>query len=254
MKLGGALQINDLSRNFGGLMAVNNVSLTIGPGERRAVIGPNGAGKTTLFNLLSGELPPLRGQILLNGQDITTVSVHERVRLGLGRTFQRNSLFLNLTVFENVRLALQAKHGVAHRPFVPVENLSMLKADSERVLAEFDLLEQAHVPASDLSYGEQRQLEVALALATATEILLLDEPTAGMSPAETISMTRFIRDLPRTITLVIVEHDMDVVFNLADRITVLHYGQVIADGTPEEIRSNPQVAEVYLGLEEKLSP
>lgn len=232
-------------------MAVNNVSLTIAPGERRAIIGPNGAGKTTLFNLLSGELLPLNGQILLNRQDITRVSVHERVRLGLGRTFQRNSLFFNLTVFENIRLALQAKHGVAHRAFLPVERFKVINIESEKVLAEFDLLDRAQVPASDLSYGEQRQLEVALALATATQVLLLDEPTAGMSPAETNKMMKLIRDLPRTLTLVIVEHDMDVVFNLADRITVLHYGQVIAEGAPEEIRNDPQVVEVYLGAEEQ---
>lgn len=250
MNPGGALRIKNVSRNFGGLMAVNDVSLAVGPGERRAIIGPNGAGKTTLFNLLSGELRPLTGQIFLNEREITTVSVHERVQLGIGRTFQRNSLFLSLTVFENVRLALQAKHGVAHRPFVPVESLSKLKADTEEVLIEFDLFEQAQLPVSDLSYGQQRQLEVALALATASQVLLLDEPTAGMSPAETKSMTKFIRDLSREITLVIVEHDMDVVFNLADRITVLHYGQVIADGTPTEIKSDQQVAEVYLGLEE----
>lgn len=254
MKTGGALQTQNLSRNFGGLMAVYEVSLAVEAGERRAIIGPNGAGKTTLFNLLSGELPPLKGTITLDGQDITTTSVHERVRLGLGRTFQRNSLFLNLSVFENVWLALQAKHGVAHRPFVPVDRLDSIRSETEKVLEEFGLQAQAHFRAGDLSYGEQRQLEVALALATASRVLLLDEPTAGMSPAETMAMTKLIRDLSRDITLVIVEHDMDVVFNLADRITVLHHGQVIADGTPAEIKNDPQVAEVYLGLEEQVSP
>ena len=247
------LRAENLSRNFGGLMAVNNVSLSVEPGERRAIIGPNGAGKTTLFNLLSGELPPLQGRIFLDQQDITPLPVHERARLGIGRTFQRNNLFLNLTVFENVRLAIQGRAGVSHRAFAPIERFTTLQEETERLLERFGLQDQASLLARNLSYGEQRQLEVALALATQPRVLLLDEPTAGMSPAETAAMIGMIQEMPRDITLLIIEHDMDVVFSLADRITVLHYGEVIADGTPEEVKGNPRVMEVYLGLDQEQS-
>jgi branched-chain amino acid transport system ATP-binding protein len=245
------LRAENLSRNFGGLMAVNNVSLSVAPGERRAIIGPNGAGKTTLFNLLSGELPPLQGRIFLDQQDITPLPVHERARLGIGRTFQRNNLFLNLTVFDNVRLAIQARAGVSHRAFTPIVRFATLREETERLLERFGLQDQANVQVRNLSYGEQRQLEVALALATQPRVLLLDEPTAGMSPAETAAMIEMIQEMPRDITLLIIEHDMDVVFSLADRITVLHYGEVIADGTPEEVKGNPRVMEVYLGLDQE---
>jgi branched-chain amino acid transport system ATP-binding protein len=235
-------------------MALQEVSLSVERGERRAIIGPNGAGKTTLFNLLSGELAPAAGRIYLDDQDITSLPVHRRVQLGVGRTFQRNSLFPNLTVFENVRLAVQSRARAGHRPFVPVDKLEGLTAETNEIVGRFDLTAEAESPAGYLSYGVQRQLEVALALATASRVLLLDEPTAGMSPAETLTMTALIRDLPRDITLLIIEHDMDVVFGLADRVTVLHYGKVIAEGTPLEIRNDPGVMEVYLGVADNHSP
>lgn len=246
------LRAENLSRNFGGLMAVHDVSFTVEAGERRAIIGPNGAGKTTLFNLLSGELPPLKGHIFLEEQDITPLSAHERARLGIGRTFQRNNLFFNLSVFENVRLAIQARAGISHRPFTPVERFGTIQEETEHLLEQFGLQDKADLPARNLSYGEQRQLEIALALAIKPRVLLLDEPTAGMSPAETTAMVDMLHQMPRDITLLIIEHDMDVVFSLADRITVLHYGQVIADGTPEAVKGDPRVMEVYLGLDQEL--
>jgi branched-chain amino acid transport system ATP-binding protein len=244
-----ALRVEGLKRQFGGLMAVNGVSLSVAPGERRAIIGPNGAGKTTLFNLISGELHPTAGRVYLYGQDITALTNFERARLGLARTFQRNNLFLGLSVRENVRLAVQARCKVAHRLWTRVDSMADVLAEADAVLEELGLADQAHALARNLSYGEQRQVEIAIALATRPRVLLLDEPTAGMSPAETAAMTRLIAALPREMTLLIIEHDMDVVFALADRITVLHYGEVLAEGAPQEVSGDPRVAEVYMGLE-----
>jgi len=244
-----ALRVEELTRAFGGVIAVNRVSLRVRPGERRAIIGPNGAGKTTFFNLLSGNLAPTTGRIFLDDRDITTLPTHERVRLGLGRTFQQSSLFPSLSVRENIRLAIQARHRVAHRPFSSAERVPEVEHAIDETLERFGFSDQAADVVRELSYGEQRQLEIALAVATRPRVLLLDEPTAGMSPAETVVMSRLIRSLPADTTVLIIEHDMDVVFDLAERITVLHHGEVLADGTAPEVRADPRVMEVYLGIE-----
>jgi branched-chain amino acid transport system ATP-binding protein len=244
-----ALRVEDLRREFGGLTALAGVSFAVAPGERRAIIGPNGAGKTTLFNLISGELAPTQGRVYLGEADVTRLPSHRLAALGLARTFQRNNLFLGLTVRENVRLAVQTHRGASHRFWIAADHLPDVAAEADGVLAALGLAEQADALARNLSYGEQRQLEVAIALATRPRVLLLDEPTAGMSPAETGAMTRTVAALPPDMTLLIIEHDMDVVFALADRITVLHNGEVLADDTPAAVKANPRVAEVYMGLD-----
>jgi branched-chain amino acid transport system ATP-binding protein len=242
------LKVEHLRKNFGGIAALAEVTLAVQPGERRAIIGPNGAGKSTLFNLIAGELPPTSGQVYLGDRDVTRLPVHERANLGLGHTFQRNNLFMGLTVFENVRLGVQHHHRVARRLFKAVNSFEPVTQAAEKLLEQVGLAEQRDQVVKTLAYGQQRALEVALALATQPKVLLLDEPTAGMSPAETGDMARLIESLPRSLTMMIVEHDMDVIFSLADRITVLHYGQVIAEGTPAEVRANPVVQEIYLGM------
>jgi branched-chain amino acid transport system ATP-binding protein len=185
--------------------------------------------------------------VLLDGRDITRLPVPERANLGLGRTFQRNNLFPGLSVFENARLAVQLRHGVARQALREVRRMPAVARATEAILEQLRLAEQCHQPAGTLAYGQQRALEIALALAGEPKVLLLDEPTAGMSPAETAEMVKFIAGLPRSLTMLIVEHDMDVVFSLADRISVLHFGEVAAEGTPPEVRANPRVQEIYLG-------
>jgi branched-chain amino acid transport system ATP-binding protein len=215
--------------------------------ERRAIIGPNGAGKTTLFNLITGQLAPSSGSILLGGEPITGLAPHAIARRGLARSFQRNNLFPRLTVMENLRLAAAADGQGSWRLLGRVDRL---RAPIERARETADavgLAERLDVPAGALSYGEQRQLEVGLALATRPRLLLLDEPTAGMSPEETVRMTRMLEGLPREITLLIIEHDMDVVASLADRVTVLHYGEVLTEGSFDHVKTDPRVYEVYLG-------
>jgi branched-chain amino acid transport system ATP-binding protein len=244
------IKVERLCKNFGGIAAVVEVTLDVQPGERRAIIGPNGAGKSTLFNLIAGELPPTSGRVYLGERDITRLRVYERANLGLGHTFQRNNLFLGLTVFENVRLAVQHHHRVARHLFRAASSFKGVTQASETLLEQVGLARQRNQVVKTLAYGQQRALEVALALAVQPKVLLLDEPTAGMSPAETSEMARLIEKLPRSLTMLIVEHDMDVVFSLADHITVLHYGQVIGEGTPAEVRANPLVQEIYLGLNE----
>jgi branched-chain amino acid transport system ATP-binding protein len=241
------LSLERLVRTFGGLTAVHDVSLRVGAGERRAIIGPNGAGKTTLFNLISGELPVSAGTIRLDGRDVTRLPVHARANLGLGRTFQRNNLFFNLSVLENVRLAVRHEQRIADRIFAPASRFGGVSAAAIELLEQVGLADRRDDPAGALAYGQQRVLEIALALALRPRILLLDEPTAGMSPGETAEIARLIAGLPRDLTLLIIEHDMDVIFSIADSITVLHYGQVVADGTPDEITRSAQVQEIYLG-------
>jgi len=245
--MGAILVTERLTRRFGGVIAVNGVNLDVETGERHAVIGPNGAGKTTLFNLISGELLPSSGHVHLGGHPITGLPPHKIAIQGLARTFQRNNLLQNLTALENVRLGVQAHTTATRRILTPTRRLRDLHEAALTLLGQVGLEDRAALPARVLSYGEQRQLELAIALAGKPLVLLLDEPTSGMSPAETASMTSLLSRLGREQTLVIIEHDMDVVFAIADRITVLHLGEVLARGTPDQVRGNPRVQEVYLG-------
>ena len=238
------IETRDLRREFGGIVALSGVSLSVADGERRAIIGPNGAGKTTLFNILTGELEPSSGTVTLGGEDVTGRRPHELARRGVARMYQRNELFDPLSARENVALAARAAAG-PYRPFTAPA--AGERATVDALLERVGLADRGQTPARALSHGERRQLELALALACRPRTLLLDEPTAGMSPAETARITALIASLESSLTIVIVEHDMDVVFRLADRITVLHEGTVIADGTPDQVRANTQVNEVYLG-------
>ena len=248
MSAASALSVRDLGKTFGGVTAVETVALSLEVGERHAIIGPNGAGKTTLFHLIAGELVPTSGRIALFGRDVTKLPAHRRVALGLGRTFQINTLFPDLTVLEN---ALLAVHGVCSSRLRLHRTVSSFRAQWEQALAVLDsvgLAGKERLLARTLSHGEMRQLEVALALASRPKILLLDEPTAGLSTAESHRLTSLLGRLERSITLLVIEHDMDVVFGLADRITVLHHGKVAAAGTSVEVKANPLVSEIYLGM------
>jgi branched-chain amino acid transport system ATP-binding protein len=241
------LELNAVSKNFAGLKVLSDVNLSVEPGERRAVIGPNGAGKTTLFNVISGELRPSAGQVTFAGEDVTRHAPDQMARLGLARTFQKNNLFMDLTAEENVRLAVQVQQKQSTHWFRPWWAFASVNARTEAVLERAGLLRRRFDLARNLSYGEQRQLEIAIALAGEPKLLLLDEPTAGMSAAESASAVATVSSLPRELSLLIIEHDMNTVFSLADRITVLDHGQVIADGTPEAVRADAQVQAVYLG-------
>jgi branched-chain amino acid transport system ATP-binding protein len=241
------LRIEHLQRAFGNLVVTNDVTLTIEDGERHAVIGPNGAGKTSLLNQIGGQLAPSGGHIFLRDADITGWSPDRISRIGIARTFQRNNLFQNLTVAENVQLAVQVKRGNPLNFYHAARNDSDVVARANALLAEVHLDGTGDRPARILSYGEQRQLEIAIALAGDPALLLLDEPTSGMSPAETESMIALLSGLPRSIALLMIEHDMNVVFSIADRITVLSFGEVLASGTAAEIQANERVREVYLG-------
>ena len=242
------LQIDHLSRSFGSLVVTNDVCLTVERGERHVIIGPNGAGKTSLVNQIAGQLHPSAGRILVKGIDVTNWGPSRISRIGVARTFQRNNLFLNLSVLENVRLAAQARSSARFNPFTPVRRLASLSDRARQILHMVHLDQGSARMVRDLSYGEQRQLEIGVALACEPDLLLLDEPTSGMSPAETQRITALIPELPRELAILMIEHDMQVVFSLADRITVLYYGEVLASGTPAEIQNNARVREVYLGV------
>ena len=237
-----------LSRSFGSLIVTNNVNLSIEVGERHVIIGPNGAGKTSFVNQIGGQLRPSNGRILLRDVDITGWSPDRISRMGISRTFQRNNLFLNLSVLENLRLAVQARRGHSLNFYTPVNRLRPLIERSEQLMHQVHLGYAGSILPRNISYGAQRQLEIGIALAGEPELLLLDEPTSGMSPAETAQMIDLIASLPRTLSILMIEHDMNVVFSVADRITVLYYGEVLATGTATEIQTNDRVREVYLGV------
>jgi branched-chain amino acid transport system ATP-binding protein len=242
------LRTDHLSRSFGSLVVTNDVNLAIEPGERHVIIGPNGAGKTSLINQIGGQLEPSGGRIFVKDTDITGWSPNRVSRLGVARTFQRNNLFQNLSVIENLGLAVQARRGNPLDPFTPVERLDDLTERASELMRRVHLAADGARLARNLSYGEQRQLEIGIALAGEPELLLLDEPTSGMSPAETARMIELIAGLPRSLAILMIEHDMKVVFSVADRITVLYYGEVLASGTPADIQANARVREVYLGM------
>ncbi len=243
------LRVTDITMQFGGLTALANVSLALKPGERRAVLGPNGAGKTTLFNVIGGQLRPNRGRVELLGRDATALAPHERARYGFARTFQVTSLFPNLSVEDNILLAVTALDRWRYAMHRPIRSVAHLRDRAGALLLEWRLEHIAHQLVRNLSYGDQRQLEIVIALANRPKLLLLDEPTAGLSATETEIVTAMVRRLPRDVTVLFIEHDMDVAFEVADWVTVLSGGAVLADGPPDAIRDSEKVREIYLGSE-----
>lgn len=241
------LELRDIHHDFSGLRVLTGVELSVLPGERHAIIGPNGAGKTTLFNIVSGRLHPRRGGVFYRQKDITRMSPCRIARLGVARSFQNINTFPRLTVFESVRSAVLARLGRRLDVWHVVDHQESVTRETTNVLRLLGLLERRDTPACALSYGEQRELEIALTIATSPELILLDEPTAGLDADETRKAIELIRQISANKTLVMIEHDMDVVFALADRISVLHYGSLLACGTPAEIRNSKDVKSAYLG-------
>jgi branched-chain amino acid transport system ATP-binding protein len=241
------LVIDNLSKSFGGLPALDGIKMNLNRGERRVLIGPNGAGKTTLFNLISGLLSPSCGRIWIFGKDVTRMSIHKRAALGVARTFQITNLLTNLSVLENILLPLQARKPcrfVLHRPMSSFDHLYW---KAREILELWELWEDRDKKVHSLSYGQQRGLEIVMALAQQAKLLLLDEPTSGLSPAETTSVVKMLYNLPQDVTILVIEHDMDVAFGLADMISVLHLGRLVAEGSVGEIRQNHTVQQIYLG-------
>ena len=241
------LQARSLCKTFGAVQATNKVSLDLRNGEIHALIGPNGAGKTTLIKQLSGEVLADSGEIWFKGKNIASLPMHRRALLGIGRSFQITSVFADLSVRENIALAVQAHQGHSFRFWKSVDDDKRLQQATSQALRQCGLEERAAELASSLSHGEKRQLDVGMALAGNPDLLLLDEPMAGMGPGGTMKMTELIQDLKNQASILLIEHDMQAVFALADRITVLVYGEVVATGTPDEIRNNPEVQSAYLG-------
>ena len=241
------LEIDGLSKRFGGVVASDDISLSVPQGELHAIIGPNGAGKTTLIGQLAGELAPDAGRIRFEGQDVTALPTYRRSQLGLARSFQITSLFPDFTALDNVALAVQAHAGHSFHFWRPARQEASLREPARAALARVGLASRADMLVSKLSHGEHRQLEIAMALATGPRLLLLDEPMAGMGPEESARMVKLLRELKQELTILLIEHDMEAVFALADRISVLVYGRVIATGTPDAIRASAAVREAYLG-------
>ena len=243
------LEVRKVSKRFGRLAAVRDISFSVSKGELRAIIGPNGAGKTTLFNLISGFYWPTAGTIVFDGRDITALPVHQRVTLGMARTFQITEIFPELTVFENVRISTEVAGGFRLRPWMDRAQRYEIERRVAETLRVTGLESKAHRLVGELAHGDQRAAEIAMALSLKPHLLLLDEPTAGMGDQETYDITQLIRRLHRDekLTIVLIEHDMRVVFHLADRISVLDQGGLLADGTPQEIAANEAVQAAYLG-------
>ena len=240
------LRARGLTRRFGGVHAVRDVSLEVRTGERRAILGPNGAGKTTFFNLIVGDLPPTAGRVELFGRDVTTMAVRRRVRLGLGRTYQTSRVLTGLSVEDNLYLAVLGAQRGHLRPLASAGDRA--RRERARAVAEgVGLAGRLDARAGSLSHGEQRQLEVGLALAPSPRLLMLDEPAAGLSRAERVGLTRMLLELDRGVTLILIEHDMDVALTVADRVTMLHQGELLLEGPPAEIRASRLVHELYLG-------
>ncbi|MGV3549506.1 ABC transporter ATP-binding protein [Rhizobium sp.] len=242
-----ALETRNLKKNFGGFVATNDVSLRIVQGARHALIGPNGAGKTTIINLLTGTLAPTSGQVLLHGEDIAKLSAHARVGRGLSRTFQINQLFGDFTPLDSVMLAISEREGRSTHIFAPLKSQKDLVAEAAGLLEKFGLADVMGDATTALPYGKQRLLEIVLAIATRPRVLLLDEPAAGVPEEERHEVLAIVRDLPADVTVVLIEHDMDLVFAFADRISVLAQGALFAEGTVAEISKNPDVKAIYLG-------
>lgn len=243
------LVLEHVSRDFGGLKAVDDVSLTIQAGERHALIGPNGAGKTTLFNLISGEIRVTGGKIILSGRDVTRLAPHQRAARGMARTFQITRIFPNLTVLENILLACEAldrRKFTMHRPLSSCDDLIQR---TTTLLHEFGLWELRQELARNLAYGDQRKVEVALSMAGRPRVLLLDEPMAGLSPSESHSMQALLSKLDPAIAVLLIEHDMDIAFGFAEKITVLYQGRVLAEGSRTEVSADPRVQQIYLGVQ-----
>jgi branched-chain amino acid transport system ATP-binding protein len=243
------LELKGLCKSFGGLQATRDVSLRVMPGDRKAIIGPNGAGKTTLFNLITGIYPATSGDILLFGQNVTRWPSHRRTALGMARTFQVTHLFPGLTVLDNVLLAIK---GLRRTKFVMWRFLSSYRDvydKADQLLAQAGFLDRRNTEVRNLSHGEQRQLEIVLGLASDPKILLLDEPAAGLSSGESVEMAQFLMKLDPKLAILLIEHDMDVVFDVAAEISVLHFGEVLETGTPQQIHSSAKVQEIYLGVD-----
>ena len=242
-----ALHLNDVRKSFGKTEIIRGLELAVHKGERHAIIGPNGAGKSTMFNLITGRFPVTSGLITLHGQDLAGLAPYEINRLGLSRSFQITNIFPNMTVFENVRCSLLWSLGYKYSFWNMVSKSRELNEGADEILDQINLLDKRDLPAGLLAYADQRALEIGITIAGGADVIMLDEPTAGMSNTETDYIVNLIRKVTEDKTLIVVEHDMGVVFDLADRISVLVYGEIIATGAPEEVRGDPKVQEAYLG-------
>ena len=247
------LEVKNLTKRFGGFTAVSGINISVQPKETLAIIGPNGAGKTTFYNMISGRLTPSDGQILLEGKDITGLPPHRISRMGISRSFQINNIFTDMTVRENVEVALTAFYGQSKRWYNLYATNRDIQRKAEVMLERLQIAELSNQRAGTISYGDKRLLEIAVVLATDPHLVLLDEPTAGMTPEETVRVTTLVRKLAASgeYTFIITEHDMNVVFSLSDRIMVMHRGQCLTIGSPDEVRANPDVRTAYLGEEEE---